>query len=369
MEYHEQIDELVEQADALPHGSAKIELLQQAVRIADLNEDLTKGFECRLELIGAAIFGEQDDVAIVAFAWCRDRIREDPDRFRHFGYSYLWRYKWIINRADDDTRLTRAQLEGLLDDMEDGCRQFGYSLRPVVRLRIQIADSLGDFEQAQRHYEEWKALPSSSLDDCDACECNWRAEQAIAHNEYEKAIEIAQPIIDGELRCENIPIYTFGALMAPLIMLERFELADQLATRAYRRAKGKPQYTMTVTRLIYLRVRQRRWRLAVNMFDVQAPLVAEASNDTIKLEFWVVATALMKGLLDEGRKVRKFHIPETWDCHRPDGRYDLQTLYAWFDQRSDELVQKFDERSGTQRMAGKKKDWLALALGPESVNS
>jgi hypothetical protein len=62
-------EDLMEEAYDLPGEKAKLELLEQAVRVADAAGDLDQGYEARSEIVETGSFHGYPMKALVAFSW------------------------------------------------------------------------------------------------------------------------------------------------------------------------------------------------------------------------------------------------------------------------------------------------------------
>src|SRR6059036_1785638 len=94
-DHADQIERLLGQASVLPHGSTRVDLCEEAVRIADLHNDTALAYRSRQELMDAACFGGRPDLLVVAFTWCLAVF----DRGEESGialYELLWRMKWVM---------------------------------------------------------------------------------------------------------------------------------------------------------------------------------------------------------------------------------------------------------------------------------
>ena len=64
------IESLLQAANALPFGAARIALGEEAVRSADLLNDVRLAYRARQDLVVSTQFGGRPDLTLVAFTWC-----------------------------------------------------------------------------------------------------------------------------------------------------------------------------------------------------------------------------------------------------------------------------------------------------------
>src|SRR6478672_57320 len=133
-DHGEQVERLLVQANTLPHGPTRIELCEEAARIADLHNDPELGYRAREELVEAACFGGRPDLLIVGFSWCLSTFDQDPSGGISV-FQLLWRMKWVVGALPKFPVIELATIDQMLDDMERRFREFGGSLQPVVGKR------------------------------------------------------------------------------------------------------------------------------------------------------------------------------------------------------------------------------------------
>ena len=109
------IGEILRRAATLDEGPPKVDLLEEAVRLADHVQDLGAGFEARLRLMEAALVCGIADVLLVAYSWCLAQAEREPERFGL--YQVLWRYRWAIVYLPTFPNIPRAKIEDAIADM------------------------------------------------------------------------------------------------------------------------------------------------------------------------------------------------------------------------------------------------------------
>ncbi len=360
MSHAEVVQMLLESVD-WEHSTQKVHFLEEAVKLADAIPDQHLAYEVRMELVTAAEFSGNYDIAFVAYSWCRNYSRNNPDKVD--WQSVIWRLKWIVDLGLHVPSISKAQIEEMLDDLETSVTDNGYSPRPAHGCRAAIYRSMGMLDKAREYGEKWLASPRDSMTDCEACEVHKDVLLKIALGESQRAIEIARPLLEGELSCTTKPEGTYGALMIPLLRLGDVERAIELARIGYPMIRGKKLYIWQLSDFLLLQTRTGQWELAVDNFDSTARVVGEANSFQDQCDFFVAATALLSGFNDVGIESQSLQLPKHWDCHRKDGIYDTAELRTWFDGKSDEIGRQFDARNGTDRFVTRKAEKLALASG------
>lgn len=241
----EEIEDLLDKH--LPHGTAHVAAMEQAVRAADAIHDDPLSYEARTRLIEAAFFGGSPEKGVVAFAWCVAKSDEDPIAFPEsdsfFGVDLLWMFKWIAQHLHSYPQVTRAQVEATLADMEVRYARHGHSLRPVHALRAHAALELdGDVERARELLQQFRWAKRDRYADCAACEDHSTVDFFVKLQEYDKAFEAAEPLLSGARSCAEIPHETYACLLAPARALGKDEEAERLHKIGLPMIIGNPDF-------------------------------------------------------------------------------------------------------------------------------
>src|SRR5579872_633782 len=227
-----QIVEFMEKASTLPHGAARIAMLEEAVQLADSMNEIDLAFEVRGELMEAATFGGRSDILFVAFAWCLAQFDRNPERFNDFGL--LWKYKWVVDNGCSFPQISRSRVEELLVDMERRYRQAGSTLHAVALYRRKVMEHFGEREKAKAANAEFRKLKRDWLSDCPACVAYDNLKYYINQGQWKRALQAAQPVLQNRLSCAEQPHLTFSGVLLPLFLLGRQEEAKAYQAQGYR---------------------------------------------------------------------------------------------------------------------------------------
>jgi hypothetical protein len=160
-DYIRKIEELLRASMQLADYDSRIELYQEAIRLADLHADIEVGYRLRRELIDLASHGLKYDVYGVTFAWCFAQAQREPSRFR--PQDLLYHYQHVIGKLVNFPQFRRQDYEGLFQDVVKHLRANGYSPRTVMIERRSVALDFGDLEMAEAADIEWRKYPRDAL--------------------------------------------------------------------------------------------------------------------------------------------------------------------------------------------------------------
>lgn len=137
MKYTLEIQKLLLQAqnDNL-HPREKANLLREAIRIADENEDVQWAVEMRLDLIYELNLLSADAEEIAVFSKILDSYENHKDQINED--DILWKYKWIWSCTFDLPSIPMEQVEAVGEDYKTRILRNGYSLRTYYhRLSVE----------------------------------------------------------------------------------------------------------------------------------------------------------------------------------------------------------------------------------------
>ncbi len=344
---YEELDELMEQAAEMEHGPTQVAVLEEAVREADALADDEVSFEVRMDFIEAATFSGHPEKALVAFSWCLSKYDEDPELVDEF--DLLWKYKWVVNSLTNFPQISKRQITSMQDDMEARYLKADFNLRPVNYLRWINSLHMGDLEQARHFFEKWKQLPRDSMADCEACEQDHHIDLMIRLGHDEEAVRLAQPILDEEMSCAEIPQGTLGAILRPLMRLNRLDEALKWHKQGYSLVCKNPEFLSEVASHLEFLVHARSLKQGFRLFERHLPWAAATADAENRFSFYLSCSLLLRALQAQapGKRIR-LRIPHSLACHRDDDSYVIADLAAWFDQQTEELAGRFNQRNGNE---------------------
>lgn len=225
-----------------------IPILQRVIAAADVYQDIEVGVEARDLMIEATVYNGQMKKALQAFAWLIKKYEEKSPFVS--TYDILWKYKWIAGDTCGILAISKEQIENLLVDMKTKFQENGFSLRPYYKTVAIAAEEMGDAETAADYFEKWQATPADYMNDCVACETN-----DVAHHHYftgdsQKAIQAAQPVINGKQSCAEIPHLTYGFAALAFLDIDQPDQAAACFSKGYPLVRQEPEYLKTIGQFV-----------------------------------------------------------------------------------------------------------------------
>lgn len=343
MNHNLEIQKILLKVESVDHPDDKINLLKQAIQIADANNDLDWGFDLRLDLI----LQERDTSHCVesfpAFAWLLSTYDANPDLFNED--EFLWEYKWMAGSARRNVSISREQVESIMEDLKVRLERNGYTDRGYYSVMIYWHLFLGEVDKAKEYLKLRNETPRDRMSNCPACELDTQVEIELIEGKFDQAIVTANDLITKKLTCGVMPLVTFCNLTYHLGKAGDPRAADFFVKAEEEIAAVEKNDTSLLSSisdlLIYLirNDRDRAWEYFQKYADWEI-----GAEDVIVYNFSVSVLLLLK----EGGS-KQLTMSEKLPYYRTDGIYDLSQLYSYYYEKAHDLAQRFDERNRTDK--------------------
>ncbi|MFE9580264.1 hypothetical protein ACFYO1_28030 [Nocardia sp. NPDC006044] len=211
-----EINQALAQVYSLPHGRVRVERLELLAAAAKSESDRHLEGRVLLELAEAYTYASERDLAPVAYGRLLRIYDEHPAELGSLTNSVHWYLKWMTWGLIDNPAIPVPTVYRWFDELESRYRQRGYSLRPVLALRGELARKLGDVAEGARLHEAAQAAARDEMSDCDACERNEWGTGRAALGDDAGALAHWQAVIDGDRACAEEPHRVLGQALLPL---------------------------------------------------------------------------------------------------------------------------------------------------------
>ena len=349
MDYQDQVEELLDQASVLPEGPSKLALLEEAVRLADAHRDVALGDEVREAVIQTATFSGYPEKALVAFSWRLAQADRAPEQFPET--ELMWAYKWIVGSLASFPQIARHQIEDAFDDMTRRFQRCGYGMRSIYKLRWDAALDMGEADEARRYYRLWEKTSHDANSDCLACEQDSRVLYHVFFNKHEKAVQTADPIVNGSLACATVPERTYGRVLLPLLRLGQVEKAAEYYRKGYRLIRANRKYLNYLGDYLIFLGLTGNLSQGVKLFEKHLEYVLETMDLIARWRFHLAARFFLPLVAESGQTSLKLRLPKTMPGYRETGRYDVSALASAVEETCRDLAVRFDARNGNDSFA------------------
>lgn len=341
MNHNLEIQKILLKLDTLSHPEDKINLLKQAIQIADANNDLDWGFDLRLDLISQEKDTSHCTESFPAFTWILSAYDSNSELFNED--DFLWEYKWMAAAARRNVNISRQQVESIMADLKVRMERNGYTPRGYYSVMIYWNLFIGNMQEANKYLELRDNTTRDRMSHCPACELDTRVEIELIEGQFDKAITTANDLITKKLTCGVMPLSTFCNLTYYLSKAgderaaEFFEKAEEEIAEA---EENDSSLISNISDLIYYLNkydRNRGWEYFQKYAEWEI-----GAEDSISFDFSKNILTLLK---EDGQK--QLTMSEKLPYFKTDGNYNIADLYDYYYKKANELAQQFDARNGT----------------------
>lgn len=353
--------DLLARADTLPHCLQKVQLIEEAIRVADVEGDLELAFQARGAMVNAASWIGRSPEALAAFTWQLGQADADPQRFDET--ELFFQYQWIISDCAGLPSTSRAEIAAMLDDLEMRLQRNGISLRSASHLRWRMSMRMGELSAAVEEQQRWRTLLHDGFCFHPSCECDSEVELLIERKRDREALAVAEPILSGKyIWPQAVPEFALGNLLVSCMRLQEVDLADKFHRWGWSLVGDDHSQLFQNTRHLLYTVWTSQWERAKKIFRQQLPRYKESSSISDHASFlWGAGLLLQRWAEKEstvelpGANLPGLGIARDPFClcepKRPGAMlYDTRHLGDACLDEALNMVRKFDERNGNQHL-------------------
>lgn len=349
-DHQDQVRALLNEAGRMPHSLGKYEVLEEAVRLADLHNDLELGVEARLPLLAVAGNLLRGDAMAVHFTWCLHQYDDRPDLFA--GRNLLWEYHTLIGRLANFDTVSRAQLDDLLADYTARLIREGRGPAMALSAKLLLGPDVGDTAVSLSAMDELQRLRLASVvSPAD------RFQHAVFVGDDDAAMRAVEAELIAPTRAgRNAPFdMHWYDLFALLWRQGRGAEVPKWLGRAERQVNIRDCYYWPFGKVVAALALVGRLDDAVKMAGQCHRAVREYTDPLTLLHFCLDMGVLFDRLHVIGREavlVRFADGPHAPPGLRPNGKYAVAEVRDWLHSKATELAARFDRRNGTDYFAG-----------------
>ncbi|MFE3454528.1 hypothetical protein ACFXJ8_36955 [Nonomuraea sp. NPDC059194] len=330
------IEEMLDQARQMPYGEARSVLLEQALKAAGHDPELA--FEVRLELTEAYQYGAEPAKSFATFSRSVAEYDADPGRWSDWQtYSLLWQFKWIVSDMRRFPEIPLQRAYDALAEMERRYVEAGYGLHAVHTQRTYVAEHIGDGAAADEWFHLWQTTPRDDMSDCEGCDPSGKVWHLSWMGRDEEAIELAAPVVAGQLTCHVQPQGILSNLLLPYVRTGRLDEAAAAHLRAYRLVQGDANYVDDFGDHMEFCALTGNETRGLEILQRELPLLERSPTPSDRMHFAGCAALLLRRLEDLGHgglTVRRNGTDVPVGRLREELEADARALAARFDARN-----------------------------------
>ncbi|TCK00735.1 hypothetical protein [Nocardia alba] len=354
------LQRLLFQAYDMPYGDAKDALLEQVLRHAEAGAHAELAFHVRMAMIDAYGHGMSPAKLFVPFARCLAEYDRDPGAHESWvAPSLRWKFKTAVGAMTRFPEVPMDRAMAALDQMERRYRVEGQSLNAVYGRRHRVAVHIGDLDAAARWYERWCTTPRDENSDCEGCDPTNRVAWLASQGRDLEAVELAAPVLAGELGCSEQPQLILTELMLPYLRTGQLDAARSAHRRSYRLLRTKPQDLAAIGDHLEFCALSGNQVRGLELLDRHFSWLDRAPSPKDALAFLTCAALLLRTLVDAGNGDTMLHRPAA--TGRPAAESSARALQVELTDEALAIAARFDHRNGTEHQTASVHKKLASA--------
>ncbi|RBQ19238.1 hypothetical protein DP939_14975 [Spongiactinospora rosea] len=340
----DEVHELIERAGGTPYGQAKTVLLERALGLAESLRDRDLTLRVRMDLTAAYQHGAEPAKSFATFTRCLAEYDAEPGRFGEWETHYLlWQFKWITSSMIRFPEVPLRRAQDALTEMESRYQKAGAGLHAVYAQRCYLAQHLGDQEAADEWFHRWRTTPRDQLSDCEGCDPSGQVWHLAWLGRDEEAVELAAPVVAGELTCHVQPQGILTRLLVPYLRTGRMPEAAAAHRRAYRIVAGDANYVDDFGDHIEFCALTGNEARGLEILQRESPLLDRAASPRAAMRFASAAGLLLRRLEEIGHGDTVIR--------RPGEETTASALRPRMEAAARELAARFDARNGTDEQS------------------
>ena len=284
------------------------EKLRQFNRLADKEEylfDAIKGaieaenFDFAAQICDFVLNDEFEKFGAVlrtrALLWLTNYIAQNLKESEYLNFNdftdCLCKFKWIVSGVAKSSMIEKELIDEVNEAMLFYYERMELSLATYYKALMNQNIDMGDAREARANYELWKKLAKDDMADCEACEASGEIAYLNFTGEHEAALELAAPILSGELTCGEVPHTTYAPILFSMIALGRTWEAKTLLPKVAATIESNPRVINQIAPLIEIAVRLDERETALNLARKHSAVILEGNDDLNDLRFFIAVSA------------------------------------------------------------------------------
>ncbi|WP_175585905.1 hypothetical protein [Nocardia cyriacigeorgica] len=333
---HLDIDGELRRCRSLPHGRSRTQRLETLAAAARSGADRALEGSVLLELARSYMYAGERDLSPMAYGRLLSIYDAHPAELGHLSYSVHWQLKWMTWDLIGNPAVPLPTVHRWLDEMDNRYRQRGYSARPVLSLRADLASAIGDHDTAIALRDSALAAQRDQMADCDACERNGWGVISAAAGDDEAALEQWRPVIDGERSCAEEPHRTLAKALVPMLRTGRSAAARSAHLTGYPLVRHNIELRASVGEHIEFCALTGNEARGLEILAEHSGWITEQAADIgSRLSFITGVSVLLRRLVALDM------------ADLPVGDAPASSVLAGLENEIDEIVRRYDTRNGT----------------------
>ena len=226
--------------------------------------------------------------------WLTDYIAQNLKESEYPNFDdftdCLWKFKWIVSGVAKSSIIEKELIDEANEAMLFYYERMEFSLAAYYKALMNQNTDMGDAREAKANYELWKKLAKDDMGDCEACEASDEIAYLCFVGEHAAALELAEPLLSGELTCSEVPHITYAPILFSMIKTGKIEEAKALLPKAAATIESNPRVINQIAPLIEIAVRLDERETALSLARKHSHAILDSNDDLNDLRFFIAVS-------------------------------------------------------------------------------
>lgn len=345
-----EVKRLIRRCENMEYGRAKLEAALETMALADENGDPWCRIASRYFVSWSYVLAD-DGAKSLPFCAEFFQLLEQYPHIKLDAVFELSLANESVHVALSLPQIPREQCQALLDYFASRSKFYNSGKYHYQKAVFEFQMEMGMYEQAECSFERFRTEQPDEDWSCEGCDAGQIAAALIDLGHREQAIEAAQPLLTGAIKC-NHSIQPQSILACLLQSDLEHGCMEEAAVRVAKLTRigfrDRSDLFALSQCLLYQAVAEPE--RALSLLEKGIAWSVGMLDVAVLFYFYRSAWALCDVLAKDHAQLT-LGLPKKFPLFRDNGLYQTHDLAKWFYENAAEIGQKFDRRNGTDKYA------------------
>lgn len=333
-----------ESYECLKKGKPKMNAIKEAIKEAEKEKNYGWQLMFMEDYIKEAIFYEDAFDAFIIFPEFISIFDKNPVTDMYCLEDMLWVYKWILQNLHAYYQISHNKAIEYFEDFKLRIKENGYSLRTYYFIYYGYMEYI-NLEESKKAIKEMVKFPRDEISDCYTCENGFMGGFEMRYGNFEKALEIVNPILEGEQKCAEFPFITYFDLFEYYFKKHDFEKSCYYLNKGYKEIYENKSCLNIIGKILEF-YSEYDINKGIIIFKRHLNWDLECHNPYHIFKFELGAYKLFNSINKNNKKEIKMLLNNKFPLYNDEGVYNINDLVNYFKNNIINIGKKFDKRNG-----------------------
>ena len=328
MEYQTELNIIIDKIERLDYGLERTQLLTEALKLAEFNNDDSTQFLLRLDLMSSTSNSGQFHLSFAHLAWCLDKSDKNPQKFP--AENVLHMYENICQALGDYSSITYDQGLKQLKDFGKRNKEAGSDNRSYLKLLIHYLIDCGKDDDAKKAFIELLEDISDEYDYSSTWELHSVVQYHIHFGEIDFAEKKATLLYQSHLNGMSVPDYLYLSLVEISFYKKAYSYLPSLLEKHYDFIDINARTLRVQSKYIYFQCLMGKEIKAKEAFEVAQKYYFDLIAEWYQFYFFCYTRCYFRLLLNRNLVKIDLTLSKKWSIYNKEGNYKLIDLFNYF---------------------------------------